>query len=320
MKKNSSNKNNKSGESLGVRVKKDLKRNYSAYLLVLPVLVFYGVFAYKPMYGAIIAFKDFSPRLGILDSPWTDLYGLKHFLSFFQSYYFGRILKNTLVISFSTLIFSFPAPIILALLLNEVRNRRFKKAVQTISYLPHFISLVVVCSLITMFTSHNGMIVDFLSVFGFETNMDLLNNKKLFVPIYVISDIWQKIGWDSIIYIAALAGIDQEQYEAARIDGANKWKQMLHVTLPGIAGTIILLFILRIGQIMNVGHEKIILLYNDGILETADVISSFVYRRGILEGNWSFSAAVGLFNSSINFSLVILANKISKKFSGTGLW
>jgi putative aldouronate transport system permease protein len=248
------------------------------------------------------------------------MYGMKHFINFFGSYYFVRVLKNTLVISLSTLVFAFPAPIILALLLNEVKNQRFKKAVQTISYLPHFISLVVACSLVVLFTSHNGFIVDIMRYFGYNSDIDLLNNEKMFVPIYVISDIWQKIGWDSIIYIAALSGIDQEQYEAAKIDGANRFQQMLNVTLPGISSTIILLLILRVGQLMGVGHEKIILLYNDGILETADVISSFVYRRGLIEGNFSFSSAVGLFNSTINFVLVIMANKISQKVSGSGLW
>ncbi len=300
-------------------VKKDMKRNYGAYLLVLPVILYYLIFAYKPMYGAIIAFKDFSPGKGILASQWADNFGLKHFIDFFNSYFFCRTLKNTLVISLSSLLFSFPAPIILALLLNEVKNKFFKQTVQTISYMPHFISLVVVCSLIKLFTSDMGIVTYFLSMFGYHSG-SMLAKPGLFVPIYVISGIWQHVGWDSIIYLAALSGIDQSLYEAAKIDGANRWKQMLHITLPGISITIVILFILAIGGIMNVGYEKIILLYNPGIYETSDVISSFVYRKGLLESNWSFSAAVGLFNSVINFFMVVLFNKLSKKISGISLW
>jgi putative aldouronate transport system permease protein len=271
------------------------------------------------MYGAIIAFKDFSPGRGILGSHWAGNYGFEHFISFFNSYFFGRTLKNTLVISLSSLLFSFPAPIILALLLNEVKNKFFKRAVQTISYMPHFISLVVVCSLIKLFTADTGIVTYFLSMFGYDSGA-MLSHPDLFVPVYVLSGIWQHVGWDSIIYLAALSGIDQSLYEAAKIDGANRWKQMIYITLPGISITIVILFILAIGGIMNVGYEKIILLYNPGIYETSDVISSFVYRKGLLESNWSFSAAVGLFNSVINFFMVVVFNKLSKKISGISLW
>jgi putative aldouronate transport system permease protein len=320
MSKNSDNwKTCSNQDSFLTLVKKDIKRNYGAYLLVLPVILYYIIFAYKPMYGAIIAFKDFSPGRGILGSHWAGNYGFEHFFSFFHSYFFGRTLKNTLVISLSSLLFSFPAPIILALLLNEVKNKFFKRAVQTISYMPHFISLVVVCSLIKLFTADTGIVTYFLSMFGYDSGA-MLSQPNLFVPVYVLSGIWQHVGWDSIIYLAALSGIDQSLYEAAKIDGANRWKQMLHITLPGISITIVILFILAIGGIMNVGYEKIILLYNPGIYETSDVISSFVYRKGLLESNWSFSAAVGLFNSVINFFMVVVFNKLSKKISGISLW
>ena len=268
------------------------------------------------MYGAIIAFKDYSPALGIMESPWV---GFKHFLAFFDSFYFWRILKNTIVMSLASLIFGFPAPILLALLINEVTNRPYKKFVQTVSYIPHFISLVVVCSMIKEFTMDSGIINDFLSLFGFD-RVTMLNEKQYFVPIYVISNIWQQIGWDSIIYLAALTGVSKELYEAADLDGASKLKQVFYVTLPGILPTIITMLLLKIGNILNVGYEKVILLYNEATYETADVISSYVYRKGLQEFDWSFSTAVGLFNSVINFTLLIISNKISKKVSETSLW
>ncbi len=287
------------------------------YLLVLPVLLYYFLFHYKPMYGLIISFMDFSPRRGISGSPWV---GLEHFVNFFQSVYFGRLLTNTLRISLSTLIIGFPAPIILALLMNELKSKAFSRVSQTVTYMPHFVSLVVICSMIREFVKSDGFITQFLSaVLGFEEK-NLLSTASNFVPIYVISDIWQGIGWGSIVYLAALTAVDMELYEAARIDGANRWKQTLHVTLPGILPTIIIMFIMRLGQVMNVGYEKIILLYNEGIYETADVISTYVYRMGLVNRQYSFSAAVGLFNAVINFALVVLANKISKKASDTSLW
>ena len=306
--------------SLGVRIVKDFKQFAGAYVMVLPVLAFFIFFSYKPMLGALIAFKDFSPRLGIFRSDWADTYGFEHFLNFFKSFYFWRLLRNTMTISFSGLIFGFPVPIIFALLINEVKNTKFKKSVQTISYMPHFISLVVVCSMIRLFVAEDGFIIYIMQLFGYQGSQNLLNIQETFVPIYIISDVWQNTGWNSIIYLAALSAIDLELYEAARIDGANRWRQTIHITLPGISGTIILLLILRIGQVMSVGHEKIILLYNDFIMERADVISSYVYRRGLVNGDWSFSTAVGLFNSVINFTLVIVANRLSNKVTGMGLW
>ena len=298
------------------RLMKDLKKYKTLYFLVIPVVIWYILFCYKPMYGVIIAFKDYRPGLGIAGSKWV---GFKHFKQFFESYYFGRTLKNTLIMSLSQIIFGFPAPIIFALLLNEIKNMKFKRITQTISYMPHFISMVVVASMIRVLTSQNGVITSLLSVFGVE-QVALLTKQEYFVPIYVISGIWQQLGWNAIIYIAALAGVDQELYEAAKIDGANRWKQTIHITLPSITGTIMIMLLLRLGSIMNVGFEKVILLYNEGIYETADVISSYVYRKGLQEFQYSFSSAVNLFNTVINFVLIMLFNKISKKLTEVSLW
>lgn len=302
--------------SFGTRLWRDLKKHKGAYLIAFPVVLFYLLFCYKPMYGIIIAFKDFSPAAGILESDWA---GLQHFKDFFQSYYFGRIFKNTLIISFTSIILGFPAPIIFALLLNEVKRPGFKRITQTISYMPHFISMVVVCGMIKLFVSDKGIITYILTLFGGE-KVSLLANQNYFVPIYVLSGIWQELGWGAIIYLSALSGIDPQLYEAARIDGANRWKQTIHVTLPGISGTVIIMLLLRLGSIMGVGHEKIVLLYNAGIYETADVISTFVYRKGLLEFQWSYSAAVGIFNSVINFIVIMIFNKVSKKISDVSLW
>jgi putative aldouronate transport system permease protein len=298
------------------RLKKDLKVNKSVYVMFLPVIAYYIIFHYKPMYGAIIAFKDYTPIKGILGSEWI---GFKNFIDFFTSFYFWRVLKNTLVISFSTLIFGFPAPIILALLINELKSKLFSRTVQTVTYMPHFISMVVIAGIIRTFTMDTGIINDIIAFFGGE-RVTLLSQPKMFVPVYVLSGIWQEVGWGSIIYLAAMAGIDQELYEAAKIDGAGRWKQTIHVTLPCLAPTIIILLILRMGSLLNVGFEKIILLYSPATYETADVISSFVYRKGLQEFNWSFSSAVGLFNQVINFALLISANWISKRVNESSLW
>ena len=299
------------GLSFGKRLLRDLAKNRDLYILVIPVLLFYAIFHYGPMYGATIAFKEYKPALGIGGSPWV---GFMHFRDFFSSYYFGRLLLNTVRISFVMLIFGFPAPIILALLINEVKSRNFSRTIQTVTYMPHFISMVVVCGMIVQFCKDTGFITQMLSVFGVPAK-NMLDNSSYFVPIYAISGIWQEIGWGSIIYLAALAGIDQEQYEAAKIDGANRWKQTIHVTIPGILPQIIILFILRMGSALNVGYEKIILLYNPLTYEVADVISTFVYRKGLLEFGWSYSSAVGLFNSVVNLLFLIGANYISKRAS-----
>lgn len=299
------------------RCKKDWRVNKKLYLLFIPVLVYYIVFCYAPMYGAIIAFKDFSPVKGILGSEWV---GFEHFKSFFTSPDFGKLMFNTLNISLNTLIWGFPAPILLAILLNEVKNMALKKTIQTVSYMPHFISLVVACGMIKMFVADTGVVTKLLVALGVTEPQSLLGVKEYFVPIYVVSGIWQEIGWGSIIYLAALAGINQELYEAAWIDGAGRFRQMIHVTLPGIAPTIVVMLILRMGSVMTTGFEKIILLYNPLTYDTADVIASYVYRRGLVESNFSYSSAVGLFNSVINFVLIIAANKVSRVVNNSSLW
>ncbi len=303
-------------ETLAVRAKKDWKRNKSLYLLVIPVLLFYICFHYKPMYGAIIAFMDFNPRKGISGSDWV---GFEQFIRFFNSPYFGRLLRNTLLLSVYGIIFGFPMPIILALSLNELKAEKYKKVVQTVTYLPHFISMVVVTGIIKDFTQSTGLINDIVVLFGGERT-SLIMNPNLYRTIYIVSDIWQGIGWGSIIYLSALSGVAQDLYEAASIDGAGRWKQLLNVTLPGIAPTIVIQLILRIGQLLGSGYEKTILLYNEATYETADVIGSYIYRVGILERNWSYSTAIGLFNSAINLVLLIITNKISRKLSETSLW
>ncbi|MGG1553814.1 ABC transporter permease subunit [Paenibacillus ferrarius] len=285
--------------------------------MILPVLAYYVLFHYAPMYGALIAFKNYSPMKGIMGSPWV---GLAHFESFFSSYYFWRIFKNTILISLYSLLFEFPMPILLALLLNEVKNKTFKKTAQSITYMPYFISMIVICGMIKDFTNSGGFInTFFVSVMGTD-GQAMLQKPELFRSLYVISDIWQRIGWESIIYMAALTSIDQEQYEAARIDGASRLQQIWNITLPGILPVIVIMFILRSGNLLNVGFEKIILLYNPVVYETADVISSFVYRKGLLEFNWSYSSAVGLFNSVLNLILLIAANRFSKKMTDNSLW
>lgn len=300
----------------GHRVKRDLRRNWGLYVMFIPVFVYFIMFSYKPMYGALIAFKNYKPSLGFAKSKWV---GFDQFIRYFNSPFFERTLKNTLILSGELLLFGFPAPIILALLINEVHNKPFKKTVQTLTYLPHFISMIVVVGMITDFSLSTGLFNDIIVFFGGERS-PLLQNPNLYRTIYIISDIWQQIGWGSIIYLAALSGVQEQLYDAAAIDGANRFQKLWNVTLPGIMPTIITMLILRIGQLMSIGYEKTILMYNSSTYETADIISSYVYRVGILEQNWSYSTAIGLFNSVINLVLLILANRLSKKLADTSLW
>jgi len=308
--------NPKSGLPLGQTIRKDMKRNWMIYVMVLPVIAYYVIFHYGPMYGLQIAFKDFSPAKGILGSPWV---GFKHFISFFDGIYFWRLIRNTVLINIYELIFSFPAAIVLALLLNELRQRMFKRVVQTISYLPHFISIVVVAGMMFDFLSRDGLINQLLGWFGVEA-IDFLKEEGWFRFLYVSSGIWQGIGWGSIIYLAAIANIDPTLYEAAKIDGASRWKQTLHITIPSIMPTIVIMLILNLGNMLSVGSEKVLLLYNPLTYETADVISTYVYRKGVLEASYSFTAAVGLFNSVVSFILIVTANSISKRVSENKLW
>ena len=297
-------------------IKKDYKQNKVLLFMAIPVALYYIIFHYMPMYGTIIAFMDYRVANGIFASTWV---GFENFREFFDSFYAWRVIRNTLLISIYSLIFSFPAPIILAMLLNEVRNKYFKSTVQTITYLPHFISIIVICRMITDFTMKDGIVNDIVAMLGGERKNFLLD-PNYFRGIYVASGVWQGIGWGSILYLAALSGIDLSLYEAAKIDGAGRFRQFLSVTLPGILPTIVVMFILNIGRLMSVGSEKIILLYNEGTYETADVISSFVYRRGVLQADYSYSTAVGLFNSAINAILVVSANKLSRTLTESSLW
>ena len=308
-------KNVKTTKTSGLLMKR-IKKNTSVYLIFLPTLLYYFIFKYIPMFGTVIAFQDYSITKGFFGS---EFIGLEHFRTFLSNYKFFELLRNTLVISGLNLLLGFPAPIIFALLLNETKHFRFKKAVQTITYMPHFISSVVMVSVLMSFLSTEGIINGVLALLGKEP-VQFMTTPKYFPWIFVISSIWQNLGWSSIIYIAAIAGVDQQLYEAAKIDGAGRWKQMLHVTIPGIIPTIVDLLVMQVGQMLTVGYEKIILMYNPTVYETADVISSYVYRKGLLEMDYGYSTAVSIFNSVCNLILLTSANAVSKKISGEGLW
>ena len=301
---------------LMARIKKDFNRGKYVYLMLLPVIIYYLVFHYWPMVGIVIAFQKYVPGLGFFESPWV---GFKHFTDFFNSFYFWRLIKNTFLLNFWLLIFGFPAPIILALLLNEVRKSWFKRTVQTVTYIPHFISIVVIVGIIKDFTATDGLINQMRDILGSES-ISFLQNPEYFRTIYITSDIWQSIGWSSIIYFAALSAVDPNLYEAAEMDGAGRFRKMWHITLPAIRPTIVILLILTIGNLLSSGFEKILLLYQPLTYETADVISTYVYRKGIENSSFSFATAVGLFNTIVNFILLILANTISRKVSDNSLW
>ncbi|MCR8632986.1 ABC transporter permease [Paenibacillus radicis (ex Xue et al. 2023)] len=296
---------------------KSIRRNWDLYVLILPVIAYFVIFHYLPMYGVQIAFKDFMAVKGIGGSPWV---GLKHFERFFNSYYAWRLIRNTLGISLYQLAVSFPIPIILALLINEVRNNKFKRIVQTVTYAPHFLSTVVMVGLILVFLSpKNGMINLVIIALGGDPVYFMVEN-GWFKSVYVLSEVWQNAGWASIIYLAALAGIDPQLYEAAVVDGASKIKRIIHITIPSLMPTAIILLILNFGHVMSVGFEKVFLMQNNLNLESSEVISTYVYKNGLVGAQYSFSAAIGLFNSVINFTLLIVVNSISKRISQTSLW
>ena len=302
--------------SWSAMVARDWRRFWPVYLMILPVLAYYILWCYGPMYGILLAFKEYAPRKGIMGSPWV---GTKYFIEFFASPYAFRVIRNTVLINFWNLVIGFPLPIVFALLLNEIRHTGYKRTVQTITYMPHFISTVIICGMLIDFTASDGVFGEIIRILG-GTPVNLLSKPEYFRSIYVGSDIWQNLGWDSIIFLSALTSINTELYEAATIDGCGAFKRAIHVSVPGILPTIAILLILRIGAMMSVGFEKIILLYNGLTYETADVISSYVYRKGIVENNFSFSTAVGLFNSVINCILVVAANRISARLTETSLW
>ncbi|MBQ7065121.1 MAG: sugar ABC transporter permease [Firmicutes bacterium] len=299
---------------------KDMQKNYPVYVMFLPVLAFYLIFHYYPMAGIVMAFKNYKASLGIWASPWTTMHGFKHFYKFFTSAFFWRTIRNTTLLSLYQLIFGFPAPILLALMLTELRSNGFKRVMQTITYLPHFISTVVICGMLIEFCLTDGLFNQIGALFGAEA-IPFLSRPQYFRTIYVGSGIWQQIGWNSIIYLAAIAGIDLQLYEAAELDGAGRFRKIWNITLPGIKSTIVVLLIMQIGRIMSIGHDKTLLLQTDGNLQTSEIISTYVYKQGLGANNdFSYSTAVNLFNSVINFTLVILANFISRKVSETSLF
>ncbi|MCS7462865.1 ABC transporter permease subunit [Paenibacillus doosanensis] len=296
---------------------KAMHRNWDLYMLVFPVVLYFIVFHYIPMYGVQIAFKDFIATKGIAGSPWV---GFKHFARFFDSYYAWRLIRNTLGLSLYQLAVTFPVPIILALLINEIRNRRFRRILQTVTYAPHFLSTVVLVGLILTFLSpKNGMINLIIAAFGGEP-IYFMTEEGWFKTIYVLSDVWQNTGWASIIYLAALAGIDPQLYEAAVMDGAGRLKRMIHITIPCLMPTATILLILNFGHVMSVGFEKVYLMQNNLNLETSEVISTYVYKNGLVGAQYSFTAAIGLFNSAVNFAMLLIVNGISKRVSQTSLW
>jgi putative aldouronate transport system permease protein len=287
------------------------------FLLALPVL-WYVVFHYFPMYGVQIAFRDYYPSRGFFGSPWV---GLEHFRRFFSSYYFGRVLTNTLSINFYALLVAFPIPIVFALMLNEIKQPRYRKTIQIITYLPNFLSAVVIVSILQLLLNpSNGVVNILLLALGRAEAVNFFAEPRIFQHLYVWSGVWERMGWEAIIYVAALAGIDPSLYEAATIDGATRLQRIRFITLPGIVATIVTLLLLRTGAIMNIGYEKILLMQNALNMETSDVISTFVYRSGILDTDYSFSAAVGLFNSVSNFILLVVTNTIAKRTLQTSLW
>lgn len=292
-------------------------RNWELYLFIAPAFLYFLIFHYGPMYGIQIAFKNFIPTLGVTGSPWV---GFDHFIRFFNSYYFWDLLWNTLSISLYELAIGFPLPIILALAFNEVKDSFFKRTVQTVTYAPHFISVVVMSGMIITFLSpSSGMIVNLVQALGFQSPQ-FLTDPAWFKTVYVLSGVWQSAGWGTIIYLAALSGVDPQLHEAAVVDGASRFKRILHINIPAIIPTITILLILNMGSILGVGFEKILLLQNPLNMGSSDVISTFVYRSGLVDAQYSFSTAVGLFNSVANAILLITVNQIARRTSENSLW
>lgn len=293
-----------------------VKESKALYLLMLPSVIIFLLFTYYPMYGVIIAFKNFTPADGIFGSEWV---GLQNFIQYFNSYQFGLTIRNTIVISLYTILVTFPLPIALALMCNQIRAKKFKKFFQVSTYLPHFISTVVMCGMLILFLSPStGIISKLLGLFGFQLP-NLMGSAAAFPHIYVWSEAWQHVGWDSILYIATLSSVDPSLYEAATMDGAGKWKKMLHVDVPALMPTVTIMLILRMGSVMSVGFEKVYLLQNTLNSSTSEIISTYVYKMGLISNQYSLSSAIGLFNNVINLALLLLVNAISKKISDTSL-
>lgn len=303
-------------DNLYTRRKRSIFTQWQLYVMLLPMIAYLLIFAYKPMYGIIIAFKDFRFRKGILGSEWI---GFENFTRFFDSHWFPIVLKNTLLISGLSLLVGFPVPIIIALMVNEIDSKRVKKAYQMLSYAPHFISTVVVCGMITVFLSDSGIINNLLQAIGLP-KQTWLQDENTFPWVYVLSGIWQEAGWGAIIYFAALASVDKELLEAAKIDGASRLQRIRYVNLPAIMPTIVIMLILRCGSLMSLGYEKVFLLQSPVNLMASEVISTYVYKTGIQGADFSFSTAVGLMNSVVNVILLLTVNKISKRVTDSGLW
>lgn len=298
-------------------VTKRIKRDRYLLLLLLPVVLYFFIFKYLPMFGLIVAFKDYKVFVGLWDSNWV---GLKHFINFYHNPDAVKIIKNTVLLGFWKLVWGFPAPIILALLLNEIRLMAFKRLVQTVSYLPHFISTVVVVGMVTMFLSPStGVINDVFRSIGMDP-INFLSEAQWFRTIYVSSEVWQDIGWGSIIYLAALTTIDPALYEASEIDGASRMQQVWRITLPGIAPAIVILFIMNIGRLLDTGFEKVFLLQSPATLQVSEIISTYVYKVGIVSTNFSYGTAIDFFMGVISFIFVWSANSISRRVSETSLW
>lgn len=301
------------------RLWRSIRKNWDLYLISLPVIIYFIIFAYLPMYGVQIAFKDYVPTLGIWDSPWV---GLKHLEVFCNSFYFERLIKNTLCISLYSIVVGIPLPIILALLFEEIRSKKLRSVLQSVSYAPNFMSVVVVCGMILMFLNQqSGLIPAILKMFGVVPETSMIANPEAFWDIYVWSGVWQGVGWSSLMYTAAISGIPADQYEAAIMDGASKLRQVWSITLPNILPTIVIITIFSIGGLMGVGHEKIYLLQNAANMETSEVISTYVYKAGLTGmPRYSFASMVGLFNNIINIIILAITNFFAKKATGTGLW
>ncbi len=324
-------------EKRGIQVQQTLKRNLTAgdklkklwrgiiqnrwlYVLILPALVYLIIFNYLPMYGIQIAFKDYKAVRGIAGSPWTSMNGFKHFYTFFHAYYFGRLIGNTLLLNLLGLIFSFPMPIALALIVNNIRSQRLKKFTQTAIYVPHFISTVVLAGILYILLSPtNGIVNHLITALGGKS-IYFMNEASWFRPVYIISGIWQNAGWDSILYIAALAGVDPELYEAATIDGANKWQKVRYIDLPHIVPTATMMLILNSGSLLSSATQKTLLLQTGGNMATSDIIGTYVYTMGLGSGQFSYTAAIGLFVNVVNFILVLSTNKISASMNGETLF
>ena len=295
----------------------DIRRNKFLYLILIIILAFFAIFNYAPMVGLLMAFEKFQPAKGLFGSKWI---GLENFIQFFSGPFFLRLIKNTVIIGLLDLAVNFTAPIVFALLLNEIKQKFFKKTVQTVSYLPYFISSVVAASLVITFTKSGGAISDIFAPLTGGISENLLNGTKHFRAIYILSGVWQGLGFGSIIYLSALSGVDSELYDAAKVDGAGYWKQCLHVTLPGISTMIIMMFIMKMGNVFSVGADKLLLLYNASNYEVSDVINTYVYRLGLQDKNYGMSTAVGLFNSVIGTILLFTSNHILKKKTDTSMF